>query len=65
MNATEFIQKEYKRRTDLIEDVKFREMCIELAKKLGITADEWNENKATLLLYFANECCAIENKLNN
>ena len=35
-----------------------------LQEKLGITADEWNTNKATLLLYFANEFCGIENKLN-
>jgi len=64
MKTNQFIKAEYKRRMDLVNDVEFRKSCVELAQKLGITADEWNTNKATLLLYFANEFCGIENKLN-
>ena len=55
-------ENEWQRRMDLIQDIKFRELCIKYSKKIGITADEWNKNKAGILLYFANEFCAIENK---
>lgn len=64
METKNFIKTEYQRRLDLVNDVNFRKSCVELAKKLGITAEEWNENKAMLLLYFANEFCGIENKIN-
>jgi hypothetical protein len=64
METKNFIKTEYQRRLDLVNDVKFRKSCVKLAKKLGITAEEWNENKAMLLLYFANEFCGIENKIN-
>ena len=57
------VKTEWKRRMDLIEDINFRNLCVEYAKKLGVTAKEWNENKAGILLYFANEFCAHENKL--
>ncbi len=61
-NAQDFITSEFARRTDLIDDVNFRKICVRMAKALGITAQEWNENKAMLMLFFANEYCAIENK---
>jgi hypothetical protein len=64
METKQFIKAEYQRRLDLVNDLDFRTSCVKLAKKLGITADEWNENKAMLLLYFANEFCGIENKMN-
>jgi hypothetical protein len=64
MKTKNFIKTEYQRRLDLVNDVNFRKSCVELVKKLGITAEEWNENKAMLLLYFANEFCGIENKIN-
>jgi hypothetical protein len=57
------MQSEWKRRMDLIENPKFRALCIENVKKLGITAQEWNENKAGILMYFANEFCGYENNL--
>jgi len=63
-NQTITIESEMKRRTDLFENVEFRKLCINAAKKLGITAKEWNENKAMLCLYFANEMCRIENENN-
>ena len=62
MKAQEIITAEFERRTNLIQDENFRNLAIEAAKKLGITAAEWNENKALLLLYFANEFCSIENR---
>ena len=60
--ATAMIEAQLKRRFDLIENVEFRKVAIELCKKLGVTASEWNENKADILLFFANEYCGIENK---
>jgi hypothetical protein len=57
------IESEFKRRMDLMENREFRELCIEGAKKLGITAQEWNENKVGILMFFANEFCGLENKL--
>lgn len=64
MKATEMINAEMKRRTDLVECLEFRKSAVELAKKIGITAKEWNQNKMAILLMLANEFCAIENKLN-
>jgi len=57
------IKSEWKRRMDLIENPNFIALCIESAKKLGISAQEWNENKAGILMYFANEFCGYENNL--
>ena len=62
MNTQVTIESELKRRMDLVEDPKFRQIAIEAAKKLGITAEEWNTNRAGLLLMFANEICSLENK---
>ncbi len=39
-------ESEWKRRMDLVENPKFRQIAIEAAKKLGITAEEWNANRA-------------------
>jgi hypothetical protein len=63
--AQDFINAEMKRRTDLVESEEFRTKCVEVAKKLGITPKEWNENKAAILLFMANEYCKIENTLIN
>lgn len=57
------IETEMKRRKDLINNKSFVKDCIEMAKKLGITAEEWNKNKAMILMLWANEYCSIENKL--
>lgn len=54
-------QSEWKRRMDLVESSSFRALCAEYAQKLGITAAEWNANRASILLFFANEMCAREN----
>jgi len=64
MTTTITIQSEFKRRTDLIENPEFRKLAVKAAKELGITAKEWNTNKVALLMFFANEFCAIENKNN-
>jgi hypothetical protein len=63
MKATEMIKAEIKRRTDLVECLEFRKLAVEFAKKMGITAEEWNENKMPILLMLANEFCARENQL--
>ena len=56
------IESEMQRRMDLIENADFRKLCVEYAKKLGITAEEWNQNKVGILMFFANEICGMENK---
>lgn len=48
------IQTEFQKRLDLINDAKFVKICIQAAKKLGITPKQWNENKAGILMMFAN-----------
>ena len=58
------IQSEFKRRTDLIENPEFKKLAVKAAKELGITAEEWNTNRAALLMFFANQFCAIENNNN-
>ena len=64
MKTTEnFIHQEMQKRLDLINDENFRIKSVQVAKKLGITPDEWNNNKAIILMYFANEFCSIVNKI--
>jgi len=60
MKAT--VKSELKRRTDLVECLEFRKIAIELAKKMGITAKEWNQNKMAILMMLANEFCIKENQ---
>ena len=61
--AKQMITEQLERRTNLVEDIKFRKQCVEVAKKLGITSKEWNENKTSILLFMANEFCKIENSI--
>ena len=62
MTATEMIKSEYKRRTDLVNNLAFRKDCVKMSKALGITSEEWNKDKVHLLLFFANKVCELENK---
>ncbi|MFY7885170.1 MAG: hypothetical protein ACOVOV_10050 [Dolichospermum sp.] len=62
MTPKEMIKAEYKRRTDLVEDINFRKQCVKMAKALGITADEWNKEKVHIMLIFANKFCQLENQ---
>jgi acylphosphatase len=64
MTTQEMIATEYKRRTDLVNDVNFRKQCVKMAKQLGITSEEWNKDKIHIMLIFANKFCQIENNLN-
>jgi len=61
-NAQEFIDKELDLRTKIATDPNFINTCVNVAKKVGITAEEWNENKAVLLMYFANIVISEDNK---
>jgi hypothetical protein len=63
MNAEQIIKAELKRRSDLVECLQFRKQAVKVAKKLGITSEEWNKNKMAILLMLANEFCARENEL--
>jgi hypothetical protein len=62
MTTKQMIKAEYKRRTDLVNDVNFRKQCVKMAKALGITADEWNKEKVHIMLIFANKFCQLENQ---
>ena len=57
-------ESEWNRRTSLIYNEKFVKICIEMAKEMGITAQEWNENMFAILFQFANEFCGFENDMN-
>lgn len=63
MKATQFINAEFQRRIDLIESADFRSKMEVLAKEIEISAKEWNENKATILMMFANQYCQLQNEL--
>ena len=39
----------------LINSVEFRNNCANIAKQVGITAQEWNENKVAILYTWATE----------
>jgi hypothetical protein len=56
---------EIKRREDLINNAELRAMCAEYVQKVGITSEEWNSNKAGILMMIANEVCGLENKNRN
>jgi len=64
LEIPEFVQNEFKRRSDLINDENFRLTCIKIAKESGITAKVWNENTFAILALFANELCGLQNELN-
>ena len=58
--AQQFIENEINLRVKLVNDPKFIKQSVDVAKRIGITANEWNENKAAILLYFANETLKID-----
>ena len=62
MKAQVTIQTELKRRTDLIENPVFIQKAIEVVKMMGISSEEFNNNRMAILMLIANEFCAIENK---
>jgi hypothetical protein len=62
MKAQITIQTELKRRTDLIENPVFIQKAIEVVKMMGISSEEFNNNRMAILMLIANEFCAIENK---
>jgi hypothetical protein len=63
MEATQFINAEFQRRIDLIENAEFCNKMAILAQEIGISAKEWNENKAVILMTFANKYCQLQNEL--
>ncbi len=63
-NSKVTIESEMKRRMDLVNSADFRTKCAEIAKTIGITADEWNSNRGMICLMMANQVCGIENQMN-
>lgn len=64
MKTTVTTQSELKRRTDLIENPSFVAKAIEAVKLMGISSEEFNNNRMAILMLIANEFCAMENKIN-
>ena len=64
MKTTVTTQSELKRRTDLIENPSFVAKAIESVKLMGISSEEFNNNRMAILMLIANEFCAMENKIN-
>lgn len=64
MKTTVTTQLELKRRTDLIENPSFVAKAIEAVKLMGISSEEFNNNRMAILMLIANEFCAMENKIN-
>lgn len=60
--AKDFISNEMNLRMKLIESPEFIQTAIKVAKQMGITADEWNNNMGMILLLFANEVIGIDNQ---
>jgi hypothetical protein len=58
------VKGEFKKRMDLINDSNFRKECAKYAQQIGITEQEWNQNKAGILMMIANEVCGIQDKSN-
>ena len=65
MNKKQFLKKEWQRRMNLVENEEFRKSCLKISEKIGISQNEWNQNKAFIWLYFANEVCKYENENGN
>ena len=63
MTTAQMIDAEFQRRVELIENPEFISKMVVLAKQIGISANEWNENKAAILMMFANQYCQLQNEL--
>lgn len=51
---------------DIAQDPEFIKLSARAAKKMGITAEEWNNNRAAILMDFAHEMLLmIEEKQKN
>ena len=59
--AEEFINEELDVRFKLVQDKIFRELCVKVCKELGVTAADWNANRADICLYIANQFIGIDN----
>lgn len=63
MTTAQMIDAEFQRRVELVENPEFISKMVVLAKQIGISANEWNENKAAILMMFANQYCQLQNEL--
>ena len=63
--AEQFIKNEMDFRLAIIEDEQFRLNAIEVCKKIGLTAKDWNENKMGILMTLANEMVKIDGQTGN
>ena len=60
LEAKQYLNNEMNLRVKLVEDVKFRELCVKMCKELGIPASEWNKNKVDICLFIANQFIGLD-----
>jgi hypothetical protein len=60
-NTQEFIKNELWLRRKLYNTPEFIKESIKIAKALGVTAEQWNENKELILMHIANEIIGLDN----
>jgi hypothetical protein len=63
--AEQFIENEMEFRMAIIKDELFIKNSIKVCKKMGLTAQDWNENKAGILMTFANELVKMDGQTGN
>lgn len=55
LNTKQDLKKVLNQVEELAQNPNFIAASIETAKKIGITAEEWNANKVAILMMFANK----------
>jgi hypothetical protein len=51
----QFINEQMNLRLELAQNPEFIQKCIEYAKSIGMSADEWNDNMFGILMLISNE----------
>jgi len=53
-----------KRFAELVNDANFIKLCIECSKKVGVSAYEWNTNKAAIIAMYALKAIELDMQQN-
>lgn len=64
-SVEQFITSQMNLRLELIHNPIFIEQCISYVKSIGMSAEEWNQNKAGILMMIANEVVGYSQAVNN
>lgn len=63
-SAEQFINEQMELRMNLIYNPEFVQKCIEYVQSIGMSAQHWNENRAGILMWMANEVVAEGQRAN-